>query len=41
MWRHPSTLTLQRGCCASLSIRNVSGEDIDVRNANLIITRVC
>ena len=30
-----------KGCCASLSIRNVSGEDIDVRNANLIITRVC
>ena len=30
-----------KGCCASLSIRNVSGEAIDVSNANLIITRVC
>ena len=30
-----------KGCCAALSIRNVSGEAIDVRNANLISTRVC
>ena len=30
-----------KGCCASLSIRNVSGQSIDVSNANLIITRVC
>lgn len=30
-----------KGCCASLSIRNVSGEAIDVIHANLIITRVC
>ena len=30
-----------KGCCALLSIRNVSGEAIDVSNANLIITRVC
>ena len=30
-----------KGCCAALSIRNVSGEAIDVNSANLIITRVC
>ena len=30
-----------KGCCAELSIQNVSGQSIDVRNANIIITRIC
>ena len=34
-------IDVTKGCCASLSIRNVSGVAIDVSNANLIITRVC
>lgn len=34
-------IDVTKGCCASLSIRNVSGQNIDVSNANLIVTRVC
>ena len=34
-------IDVTKGCCASLSIRNVSGQSIDVSNANLIVTRVC
>lgn len=29
-----------RGCCATLSVRNISAEAIDVANANLMIERV-
>lgn len=29
-----------RGCCATLSVRNISTEAIDVANANLLIERV-
>lgn len=29
-----------RGCCATLSVRNISTEAIDVANANLMIERV-
>lgn len=29
-----------RGCCASLTVRNISGQTIDVANANLMIERV-
>ena len=29
-----------RGCCAALSVRNVSAQAIDVANANLMIERV-
>lgn len=28
------------GCCTTVSVKNTSGVDIDVQNANLIITRV-
>lgn len=28
------------GCCTTVSIKNTSGVDIDVQNANLIVTRV-
>ena len=29
-----------RGCCVTISVRNITTEDIDVQNANLIIERV-
>ena len=34
-------IDVTKGCCASLSIRNVSGQSFDVSNANLMVTRVC
>lgn len=34
-------IDVPKGCCAALSIRNTSGQSIDVSNAKLIVTRVC
>lgn len=33
-------LDVPRGCCSQISVQNVSGADIEVQNANLIIERV-
>ena len=33
-------LDVPRGCCSQISVRNLSGQDIEVQNANLIIERV-
>lgn len=30
-----------RGCCVSVSVRNISTQAINVQNANLIVERVC
>lgn len=29
-----------RGCCVTISVRNISNVDVDVQNANLIVDRV-
>ena len=33
-------LDVPRGCCSQISVRNISDDDIEVQNANLIIERV-
>lgn len=33
-------LDIPRGCCSQISVKNISDEDIEIRNANLIIERV-
>lgn len=33
-------LDIPKGCCSSISVRNTSGQAIDVQNANLIVERV-
>lgn len=33
-------VTVPRGCCSSISVKNTSAQAIDVQNSNLIITRV-
>ena len=33
-------LDIPKGCCSSISVRNTSGQSIDVQNANLIVERV-
>ena len=33
-------LDVPKGCCSSISVRNTSGQAIDVQNANLIVERV-
>jgi hypothetical protein len=33
-------LDVPRGCCMSVSVKNISAQSIDVQNANLIIERV-
>ena len=33
-------LDIPRGCCSTISVRNISGQAIDVQNANLIVERV-
>lgn len=33
-------LDVPRGCCSQISVRNISTQDIEVQNANLIIERV-
>lgn len=33
-------LDVPRGCCSQISVRNLSEQDIDVQNANLIVERV-
>ena len=33
-------LDIPRGCCQQISVKNVSGQDISIQNANLIIERV-
>ena len=33
-------LDIPRGCCSQISVQNISDEDIEIRNANLIIERV-
>ena len=33
-------LDIPRGCCSTISVRNISLQSIDVQNANLIVERV-
>jgi hypothetical protein len=33
-------LDIPRGCCSQISVKNISDEDIEIQNANLIIERV-
>ena len=33
-------LDIPRGCCSQISVENISGQDIEIQNANLIIERV-
>ena len=33
-------LDVPRGCCSQISIKNISTQDVDVQNANLIVERV-
>ena len=33
-------IEVPRGCCASIGVRNISTQPIDVQNANLIVERV-
>lgn len=33
-------IDVPRGCCLTVSVRNTSGQPIDVRNGNLMITRI-
>ena len=33
-------IEVPRGCCASVGVRNISTQAIDVQNANLIVERV-
>ena len=33
-------LDIPRGCCSQISVRNTSGEPVEIQNANLIIERV-
>lgn len=33
-------IEIPRGCCASVGVRNISTQPIDVQNANLIVERV-
>lgn len=33
-------IEIPRGCCASIGVRNISTQPIDVQNANLIVERV-
>lgn len=30
-----------RGCCATIAVKNINAQTIEVQNANLIVTRVC
>ena len=33
-------LDIPRGCCSQISVKNISDQDIEIQNANLIIERV-
>lgn len=33
-------IEIPRGCCATLGVRNISDQPIDIQNANLIVERV-
>ena len=33
-------LDIPRGCCSQISLKNISDQDIEIQNANLIIERV-
>ena len=33
-------LDVPRGCCSQISVRNISDDDVEVQNANLIVERV-
>lgn len=33
-------IDVPRGCCVTISVRNISDVDVDVQNANLIVDRV-
>lgn len=33
-------IDVPRGCCVSISVKNISTDSIDVQNANLIVERV-
>lgn len=33
-------ITVTRGCCCAIAVENVSGQDINVQNANLTVSRI-
>ena len=33
-------ITVPRGCCPSIAVENTSGQDIEVQNANLTVSRI-
>jgi hypothetical protein len=33
-------IDVPRGCCSQISVKNISDDDIEIQNANLIIERV-
>lgn len=33
-------ITVPRGCCPSVAVENTSGQDIEVQNANLTVSRI-
>ena len=33
-------ITVPRGCCYTIAVENVSGQDINVQNANLTVSRI-
>lgn len=33
-------LDIPRGCCSQISVKNITDEDIEIQNANLIVERV-
>lgn len=33
-------VTVPRGCCPSIAVENTSGQDIEVQNANLTVSRI-
>jgi hypothetical protein len=33
-------IDVPRGCCQTVSVRNITADDVDVQNANLIVERV-
>lgn len=33
-------IEIPRGCCSSIGVRNISTQDIEIQNANLIVERV-
>lgn len=33
-------IDVPKGCCSQISVRNISDDDVDIQNANLIVERV-